>query len=45
MLELDCLNDVGMELIGFRLLEAMEIKLVLVSGLNQSNGYDKVWTK
>ena len=43
MLELDCLNDVGvnclndvgMKLIGFRSLEVMKIKLVLVSGPQQ----------
>lgn len=34
MLKLECLDEVGMELIKFRLFEAMELKLALVSGLN-----------
>jgi len=36
VLVLECLEEVGMELINFRLLEALELKLVLVSAVNKS---------
>ena len=43
VLVLECLEEVGMELINFRLLEASELKLVLVSRVKKNQrGYEKL---